>query len=474
MIRTSRIRGLAAAAIALTAFACGEDSEPECGVGEACPCTTRFDCPDPILEQCSATFGEDGTCQPATDADVSQDVTADVADDAADTTEDAADVGTDAPAEEVGEDVVDGDTVEETSEDVTDAADADVLEDTAADIAEDTAEDTDTADVPVVPVFDRTAYQGWVAYQTFAGLDRVHLLSGNGSQGPFLAPIDVAASVARTPSFSPDGTRVAYVYASEAGTSIRVATLADGTTEDLFQGDYTALRFPEWSPDGTRIVFSAQDAANPDVWNNIVAAVSTGFTTPLSNLDVDDIGERFVSPASWSADGTQLYYIAGVPPDVAGGIPGSSDVWRINADGTEATALTTDANPVSLRVAVRDDGAEILFDTTQPMRMGISALPPADGIALDAMIPVGIAGTDANCDYVGLSNQLVCERLQTPGLANCVQGDSDCDPDICIVDLSSAATILNLTRTPGVRETRPAVTAQPFSELPLAGFEDAP
>ncbi len=97
-----RFQFLTVGAAVMLMSACSSDPEPEpdCAVGEQCPCVTTADCPDPVAEQCQA-FTD--ICVPVATGDVavdSDDTTADAGDATvedvqdttlADTADDAAD-----------------------------------------------------------------------------------------------------------------------------------------------------------------------------------------------------------------------------------------------------------------------------------------------------------------------------------------------------------------------------------------------
>lgn len=466
---------------ALTLAACGDSSDPEdCGVGDQCECITTLDCPDPLVEECQApVFGQPGVCVAVGGSDVGTDTDDAGPDATADAGDDTTpDVGDDTTPDVAPDTAVDAETspdVIDDADDATDAADdADTTDTADTDVDSGDTADTDDVDTDTSTGVDRTPYEGWVAYQTFgaaAVFDRVHLISGDGADGPFLAPIDTAQSLTRQPSFSPDGTEMVFVYGSAAGTVLRVATLATSAVNDLLGDDeFRALRMPRFSPDGDAIAFNGQETERGDAWNIYVLDLTTDSVTRLTDLTSGDAGVNFVGAPAWNADGTQIYYTAGTLGETS-----TADIWVMDADGTDATQLTTGANPVSIGLHVRPDGSELMFDdATQPQRLGLVEDPPTDGVGLGDIEPVGLAGTDANCQYVGNSSHMICERHQTPTFANCVSGAVNCTPDICVVDIETGATVVNLTQSPTASDTFPTVTAQPFEDIDVDGFSAAP
>jgi Tol biopolymer transport system component len=97
------------------------------------------------------------------------------------------------------------------------------------------------------------------------------------------------------PTWSPDGTRLAFVSRPEpeggGGWYVWIVSVDSGETTRLVKG-----AVPEWSPDGTEITFGLDQV----IWK---VAVSGGAPTKLLSLD-----DR-VWPV-WSPDGSQILYVS--------------------------------------------------------------------------------------------------------------------------------------------------------------------
>lgn len=465
--------------LAVGAFsACGETEPAEdCATGEFCECTVDTDCPDPTLESCTALVpGQPGFC-------VAGGTGTDVGDDADATDTGETDTGeTDTGETDAGEDVEDtaGDVadVEDTSDtgdvedasdtsDATDTEDASDVEDTTDADASDVDDASDTTDTDAGTVVHEDPYLGWIAYHvvgTASPVERIHLVSADGTLGPYTMPFAWEFGGTKYATFSPDGTRLAYSLATETGPAIRIVTLADATFEDILNtGEYASLRFPRWSPDGSEMLFLAKTLEDTRVWNIALLDVESGDSTVLTDQTDEDVSTSFVSAGAWNGDASRVLYITGVPGQ---GQP--SDIWSMNPDGTDAEAITVGANPTSLILSVRPDGSEALFDSAvlgQPARVGILDPAPAGGLAYGMVETVGIAGADSSCAYYGNAPEAVCTRLQTSEFETCFSGGADCTQDIVVIDLVTGDTVRNISRSIDARDGFAAVSLQPYTDI---------
>ena len=169
------------------------------------------------------------------------------------------------------------------------------------------------------------------------------------------------AGVAASPSWSPDGVKLAFssTHSGTFGQNIYTMNSADGS-------DVTRVSFgtpdqqPAWSPDGQRIAFARPpniytvkpdgsdtiqvthgiSALEPD-WSPSGARIaytgSDGNGTPgIHTIDPDGSNDVLVYASSagirtpvWSPDGSKL------------AVNRNSQIWTMNADGTGAIQLTT-------------------------------------------------------------------------------------------------------------------------------------
>ena len=153
---------------------------------------------------------------------------------------------------------------------------------------------------------------------------------------PAAAPLDSpwrALTVdggSRSPSWSPDGARLAFVRRPMLSDSGHIYLIDGGGGEPrLLTVTAGAYGTPRWSPDGTRLTFSDGRLGNGDIF--VINADGSGLT----NLTQSPVSEW---EPSWSPDGARLVFVS----DRHSG-PGDyhRDVFVVDVDGKNLRRLTS-------------------------------------------------------------------------------------------------------------------------------------
>jgi Tol biopolymer transport system component len=152
--------------------------------------------------------------------------------------------------------------------------------------------------------------------------------------GSRLTRLTHTSAVEAFPTWSPDGSQVAYIEYTD-GEELWVMDADGGHARSVtdIANDGMGGFSPDWSPDGTTIAFEVFVGRSWDIYT--VRPDGTGLR-PLTNGPGDEI-----QPA-WSPDGSLIAYMAS--PHGSGGvgdITGTFDVYTSRPDGAERTTVTT-------------------------------------------------------------------------------------------------------------------------------------
>jgi Tol biopolymer transport system component len=167
----------------------------------------------------------------------------------------------------------------------------------------------------------RIAFVTWVT-DLGGALD---VINADGAKTRLVDPNDLHVVDESPPSWSPDGTKIAFWGAHYGAYNIYVMN-ADGTNpkrltkHESSRSRDTALA-PSWSPDGKRIVF--EDRANSGIY--VMNADGTN-PTRLTDRSQD-------SSPSWSPDGKKIAFSSSRNDK-------NREIYVMNADGTNPTNLT--------------------------------------------------------------------------------------------------------------------------------------
>jgi TolB protein len=130
-------------------------------------------------------------------------------------------------------------------------------------------------------------------------------------------------------AYSADGSRIAYC-SGQGGGPVQVWTMnQDGSDKQQVTHMSVTAIFPDFSPDGTKIVF----AAGPSTFARDIYVVNSDGSD-LIRL-TSDVGNN-VYPA-FSPNGRKIVFTSNRT--------GTSQVWLMNADGSDQRQLTFDSQP---------------------------------------------------------------------------------------------------------------------------------
>jgi serine/threonine-protein kinase len=187
-----------------------------------------------------------------------------------------------------------------------------------------------------------------IAYDgVWNGTNQVFVVRADGTTPPRRLT-EVTGAAARWPSFSPEGTRVAYSapYVSNGVTRTAVYSVVIDGTDRVRLSDNGVQ--PIYSPDGGRIAFTSSRDGDYNIY--MMSADGTGETRLTSNTAVDWM-------PTFSPDGTRIMFLSNRDKEAGDGY----DVHVMDAKGRYQARLTTGSGTASA-ATFSPDGKQVAYN----------------------------------------------------------------------------------------------------------------
>jgi TolB protein len=188
----------------------------------------------------------------------------------------------------------------------------------------------------------RGAFWTRIAYVTASGTgnNRHYNLMVSDADGHNAQDVVSSPQPILSPSWSPDGKRLAYVSFDRGNSAIYIQNLASSGRELIasFRGINGA---PSFSPDGSKLALTLSRSGNPEVYVMDLGSKQLRQITNHFGIDTEPV---------WSADGGTIYFTSD-----RGGRP---QIYQASASGGGATRLTFSGS-YNARATVSADGKKI-------------------------------------------------------------------------------------------------------------------
>jgi Tol biopolymer transport system component len=157
------------------------------------------------------------------------------------------------------------------------------------------------------------------------------------------------------PSWSPDGTKIAFASTKHGAYEIYVMDADGSNPTRLTNNPGWDDTFPSWSPDGTKIAFGKEGATLARYAKMEIYVMDADGSNPtkLTNKDAAAQDASSDTQPSWSPDGTKIAF--------ASNRDGNFEIYVMNADGSNQTNLSNNNNATDAHPSWSPDGTKIAF-----------------------------------------------------------------------------------------------------------------
>lgn len=266
------------------------------------------------------------------------------------------------------------------------------------------APDTQLSKLEVVPLVGLRGFQATPALSPDGTLVAFRQSDGAHNTGTYASVVGGDKSIQLTkdggdccPTWSPDGSQIAFSRYADNTVSIFVMPALGGTEHRIYRGPDHLGGGLSWSRDANVIAFTESRESDPTrAW--------------ISMLSLADSSIRAISspPAGW-IDRSPMYspdgrHVAFIRSSVAGV---SNDIWMMNPNGEHEKRLTFDNRPIA-GLAWTGDSREIVFSSARGAELGLWR------VAADGCLPRPVAGPVGEAAWPSIpakgENSLVYEQ----------------------------------------------------------------
>lgn len=206
----------------------------------------------------------------------------------------------------------------------------------------------------VAPDGRRIAYELW---QDEANIYRLDLKANAQTRGAEAAKLIFSTRWDWNPSYSPDGSRIAFVSDRLGTSEIWTADKDGGNLAQRTSFGGPLVTAPQWSPDGTRIVFDARVDGNADIW---LIERDNAQPRRLTSDAAEEIAPSFSRDERWIYFGSNA--------------DGSWQIWKLPVAGGAPIQITHNGGLVARESS---DGKKLYF--TRRNEPGLWQMPVIGG-----------------------------------------------------------------------------------------------
>ena len=228
--------------------------------------------------------------------------------------------------------------------------------------------DAQLAKIEVVPMVGLRGFQATPSFSPEGTLVAFRQSDGANNTGIYASVVGGEKSIQLTkgsgdccPTWSPDGREIAFSRYGDNVLSIFTIPALGGTERRLYRGPVSMGGGLSWSRDGKFLAFSESSGGSPT--RSTIAVLS--FADSSSRVLTFPPPASFDHSPVYSPDGAQLAFIRSTVAGV------SNDIFVMPANGGPAKRLTFDNRPIMGPPTWTADGRELIFSSNRGAAVGL-------------------------------------------------------------------------------------------------------